>query len=163
MDDIRIPVGTSNFSQIRKDHLYYIDKTGLINELLKKTPNAVTLFTRPRRFGKTMQSISYYDYREDFYHAFMAGIFTGIGYAVDSNKEYGEGRSNVVVKDSRNGRAAIFEMKRSITREDLKKDCELALKQIDARKYVKQFEGVYNTVLCYGLSFYKKQCLVLSR
>ena len=98
MDDIRIPVGTSNFSQIRKDHLYYIDKTGLINELLKKTPNAVTLFTRPRRFGKTMQSISYYDYREDFYHAFMAGIFTRIGYAVDSNKEYGEGRSNVVVQ-----------------------------------------------------------------
>ena len=43
-----------------------------------------------------------YDYREDFYHAFLAGIFTGAGYMVDSNKEHGKGRSDVVVYDSIN-------------------------------------------------------------
>lgn len=52
------------------------------------------------------RTISYHDYKEDFYHAFLAGIFTGAGYMVDSNKEHGEGRSDVVVYDSINGRVA---------------------------------------------------------
>ena len=56
-------------------------------------------------------TISYHDYREDFYHAFLAGIFTGAGYVVESNKEHGEGHSDVIVKDIRNGRVAIFEAK----------------------------------------------------
>lgn len=55
------------------------------------------------------RTISYHDYREDFYHAFLAGIFTGAGYMVDSNKEHGEGRSDVVVYDSINARVAVFE------------------------------------------------------
>lgn len=54
------------------------------------------------------RTISYHDYREDFYHAFLTGIFTGAGYQVHSNKEHGEGRSDVVVCDSVNGRVAIF-------------------------------------------------------
>ena len=53
-------------------------------------------------------TISYHDYREDFYHAFLAGIFAGAGYMVESNKEHGEGRSDVIVFDSRNGRVAVF-------------------------------------------------------
>lgn len=55
------------------------------------------------------RTISYHDYKEDFYHAFLAGIFTGAGYMVDSNKEHGEGRSDVVVYDFINARVAIFE------------------------------------------------------
>ena len=57
------------------------------------------------------KTISYHDYREDFYHAFLAGIFAGAGYEVDSNKEHGEGRSDVVVLDSEGDRVAIFEAK----------------------------------------------------
>ena len=38
--------------------------------------------------GLGSKFISYHDYREDFYHAFLAGIFTGAGYMVDSNKEH---------------------------------------------------------------------------
>lgn len=45
------------------------------------------------------KTISYNDYKEDFYPAFLAGIFAGAGYTVDSNKEHGEGRSDVVVYD----------------------------------------------------------------
>ena len=56
-------------------------------------------------------TISYHDYKEDFYHAFLAGIFAGAGYVVQSNKEDGEGRSDIVVLDSRNGRVAVFEAK----------------------------------------------------
>lgn len=45
------------------------------------------------------KTISYYDYKEDFYHAFFAGIFAGAGYVVESNKKRGEGRSDITVQD----------------------------------------------------------------
>ncbi|MDE7187524.1 MAG: ATP-binding protein, partial [Lachnospiraceae bacterium] len=80
-------------------------------------------------------TISYHDYREDFYHAFLAGIFTGAGYMVESNKEHGEGRSDVVVTDPRAGRTAVFEAKYSKTFERLEDDCDAALWQIDDRMY----------------------------
>lgn len=40
-----------------------------------------------------------HDYREDFYHAFLAGVFMGTGYIVKSNREHGDGRSDVTVQD----------------------------------------------------------------
>ena len=54
MTDLKIPVGISDFAKIRKYHYYYVDKTGLIEDLLEKETAEVTLITRPRRFGKTM-------------------------------------------------------------------------------------------------------------
>ena len=56
---------------------------------------------------------SYHDYREVFYHAFLAGIFAGAGYMVESNKEHGEGRSDVIVYDMVGGKVAIFEQMKS--------------------------------------------------
>ena len=49
----RLPVGVENFEQIIKDNYYYVDKTGLISELIRNG-GVVNLFTRPRRFGKTL-------------------------------------------------------------------------------------------------------------
>ena len=105
-------------------------------------------------------TISYHDYREDFYHAFLAGIFAGAGYMVESNKEHGEGRSDVIVFDSRNGRVAVFEAKYSRALNQMEPDCEKAIRQIDARKYAEEFEDYYDEVLCYGISFYKKRCQI---
>ncbi len=117
------------------------------------------------KVGKEMNqllrmTISYHDYREDFYHAFLAGIFAGAGYMVESNKEHGEGRSDVIVFDSRNGRVAVFEAKYSRTLNQMEPDCEKAIRQIDVRKYAEEFEDYYDEVLCYGISFYKKRCLI---
>ena len=106
------------------------------------------------------KTISYHDYREDFYHAFLAGIFAGAGYEVDSNKEHGEGRSDVVVLDPEGDRVAIFEAKYSRTQDAMSKDCAAALDQIEDRQYAKEFEEDYDSVLCYGIAFYKKRCLV---
>ena len=106
------------------------------------------------------KTISYHDYKEDFYHAFLAGIFAGAGYSVESNKEHGEGRSDIVVSDIVNGRVAVFEVKKSDALADLTSDCESALAQIDDRMYAKEFEDDYDEVLCYGVSFFKKRCLV---
>ena len=106
------------------------------------------------------KTISYHDYKEDFYHAFLAGIFAGAGYEVESNKEHGEGRSDVVVLDPEGDRVAIFEAKYSRTQDAMPKDCAAALDQIEDRQYAKEFEDDYDSVLCYGIAFYKKRCLV---
>lgn len=101
-------------------------------------------------------------YGEDFYHAFLSGIFAGAGYQVDSNKKHGEGRSDVVVCDTINGRVAIFEAKRAMTLGDLESACDKALRQIDQRMYSKDFEDEYDSdhIHCYGIAFYKKRCFV---
>lgn len=106
------------------------------------------------------RTISYHDYREDYYHAFLAGIFTGAGYMVESNKEHGEGRSDVVVYDSVNGRVAIFEAKYTRNMEDLERACDAALDQIDTRMYAEEYRDDYDEILCYGIAFFKKRCLV---
>ena len=51
---VRIAVGDESFDEIRKTGLYYVDKTELLYELAGQSNNKVTLFTRPRRFGKTL-------------------------------------------------------------------------------------------------------------
>ena len=106
------------------------------------------------------KTISYHDYREDFYHAFLAGIFAGAGYMVDSKKEHGEGRSDVVVYDTVNARVAVFEAKYTRTLDKLESECDIALEQIDERMYAKEYEDDYDDIMCYGISFFKKRCLV---
>ena len=106
------------------------------------------------------KTISYHDYKEDFYHAFLAGIFTGAGYMVDSNKEHGEGRSDVVVYDEINARVAVFEAKYTKNLEKLENACDAALEQIDERMYAKEYEDDYDQILCYGISFFKRRCRV---
>ena len=49
----KLPVGIDNFEKIRKNNFYYVDKTGLIRDLLERWAE-VNLITRPRRFGKTL-------------------------------------------------------------------------------------------------------------
>ena len=50
---LKLPVGMDEFKKIRENNFYYIDKTGLIEQLMNKW-GEVNLFTRPRRFGKTL-------------------------------------------------------------------------------------------------------------
>ncbi len=53
MQKKRLPIGAENFEQLRCEDLYYVDKTGLIKDLFRNF-SLVTLFTRPRRFGKSL-------------------------------------------------------------------------------------------------------------
>ena len=106
------------------------------------------------------KTISYHDYKEDFYHAFLAGILAGTGCAVKSNREHGEGRSDVVVYNMEKRQVAIFEAKYAKTLDGLEASCEAALQQIENRQYAKDFADDYDDILCYGIAFYKKRCLV---
>ena len=49
----KIPIGIEDFEKLRKEGYYYVDKTEMIAKLLRN-PAEVTLFTRPRRFGKSL-------------------------------------------------------------------------------------------------------------
>ena len=54
MEKLNIPVGVSDFAELRSNGYYYVDKSGLIREMLTSSAAKVTLITRPRRFGKTL-------------------------------------------------------------------------------------------------------------
>ena len=76
-----IPIGISEFEKIRKNDYYYVDKTELIQALVKTEPAEITLFTRPRRFGKTLvmsMLASFFDIRRD-----SRDLFEGLKIAED--------------------------------------------------------------------------------
>ena len=117
--------------------------------------------TLTKEIGKLLRkTISYHDYKEDFYHAFLAGILASFHYSVESNREHGEGRSDIVVYDEENSCVVIFEAKVAKSPDELPKACDAALRQIEARQYVEDFRDEYDEILCYGIAFYKKRCLV---
>ena len=105
-------------------------------------------------------TISYMDYHEDYYHAFLAGLFVGLGYIVDSNKESGLGRFDVFVKDRRNRRAMLIEAKKSDTQADMNTDCDEALKQIEDKGYARSLEPGYEKFVKYGISFFQKSAMI---
>lgn len=104
-------------------------------------------------------TISYMDYAEDYYHAFLAGVFVGRGYDVDSNKESGLGRPDILLKDHRHRRALVIEAKRSSSEKSMLRDCEIALAQIADKGYDKGLRG-YRQIMRYGVAFFEKQALV---
>ncbi len=105
-----------------------------------------------------LKTISYHDYHENFYHAVLTGIFIGAGWDGDSNDESGLGRLDIVIKDPDSSRAAIIEVKHSKTEEKMPQDAEDALRQIEVNKYVTNFEGHYEEIMFWGISFWKKFC-----
>lgn len=77
---MKLPVGMEDFEEIRRNGFYYVDKTGLIEELLKQW-GKVNLFTRPRRFGKSLHMSmlkSFFSIGSD------PGLFDGLKIAQDT-------------------------------------------------------------------------------
>ncbi len=105
------------------------------------------------------KTISYNDYHEDYYHAFLAGAFVGLGYEVESNKEKGLGRPDIFLKDDDNRRVIIIETKRSKKEDNLDQDCDRAVNQILSKRYAEGLYG-YTQILCYGIAFFQKQARV---
>ena len=107
-------------------------------------------------------SISYYDSLESFYHGFMVGFLQETGYEVRSNKESGAGRFDIALVPKRLTRPCIIlECKHSSGIASLIKDSQKAARQIEEKQYSKDFLKLgYPEVLGYGISFYKKQCII---
>ena len=82
------------------------------------------------------ETISYHDYAESFYHAFLVGLFANAGYIVESNYESGLGRPDLVIKDKKKRQAVIMEMKIADSLESMQ----------EGRR--KGFEAVRRDALC---------------
>lgn len=110
-----------------------------------------------------METISFYDYQESYYHGFLAGMLKNMGnYIVLSNRESGNGRPDILIKHpSVKGKAVIIEIKTAKTYQQLEEKCREALRQIEDHKYeeILKQEG-YQDILKYGIAFYKKECMV---
>jgi len=106
--------------------------------------------------------VSYYDTQEMFYHGMMLGILSHLyQYDIKSNREDGNGRTDIVLRDMRGDRAIVFEFKWSNDKDSLKTLPATALKQVCDRKYAEAIhkEG-YKTVFAVGIGFCKKTCEV---
>ena len=109
-----------------------------------------------------MDTISFYDYAENYYHGFLAGLLKcQQRYEILSNRESGTGRSDIIMKEMKfRGKAVILELKVSDSFGNMEHMCDLALQQIEERQYEKNLlsEGC-SSVLKYGICFYKKGCI----
>ena len=159
-DTVSLKIPNKEIASIFQDSVvrYFTDtvNTDAIKELIasvweKDEAHASTLLS-----SLLWHTISFNDYHEDYYHAFLAGVFVGRGYEVDSNKEKGLGRPHILLKDRKNRRAIIVEAKTSKKKAYLNADCNKALKQITQKKYAQGLDG-YEQILCYGVAFFQKQ------
>ena len=101
-------------------------------------------------------SISYFDYGEEYYHGMLNGIFTARGFSPDSNDEAGLGRLDLRVRNRPERTFLLLEFKRSEEEKDLEADCDEAIRQIFEKGYDKVMLEGYEQQLLYGIAFYAK-------
>ena len=113
--------------------------------------------------AQLMDTISFYDYQESYYHGFLAGILKCSNqYIVLSNREAGTGRSDIMLQETVfGGRGMILELKVARKIKDMDRLCDEALAQIEDRQYEEELrEEGYQEILKYGVCFFKKGCLI---
>lgn len=137
---------------INKDNLYKAllgrnaqDFSEQITDLLRKT-------------------ISFYDSTESFYHGLISGLLSGnVYYKVESNRETGDGRSDLVLYQQDVAQnAVILEFKVCGKNETADEAAKRALKQINDRDYAsKAREDGYKNIIKYGVAFKGKMCYAI--
>ena len=110
-------------------------------------------------------TISCFDEQENYYHGFVTGLVSGFsGYMVVSNRESGNGRFDLVIKQrSRWHHAAILEFKVVEKYNQMTKACEDALRQIEEKDYEASLrDEQYENIAKLGICFCQKRCRVKS-
>lgn len=107
-----------------------------------------------------MKTISYYDNNEAFYHGLLMGLLSD--YIVESNKEIGEGRADIIIyPHTFNGKVIIIECKHSSRIEEIVSDSRKGAQQIKDRKYLQGVLSIgYKEAIGYGIAFHKKRCKI---
>ena len=109
------------------------------------------------------KTISFNDAYENFYHGFLTGVLSGMdGYIVKSNREAGDGRSDIYIRPvSIFDRAVIIEIKICDKPREIFTKCDKALEQIEEKKYEEELnEEGYEDIIKYGIAFYRKDCII---
>ena len=148
---LKLPVGIDDFRKLRESHFYYVDKTRLIEQLLLNW-SEVTLFTRPRRFGKTLNMSmlkSFFDIGTD--KALFDGLY------ISGNKELCDeymGKYPVIFLSLKGVEGSCFDDARYMITEIIGKEaerfrfleCSEALSENDKDRYrafISQCDGKY--------------------
>ena len=108
------------------------------------------------------KSISFFDGEESFYHGFLLSLLYGMpGYSVKSNREYGDGRPDIVLlPDNPKNPAIIFELKIRRKYNEMDGGLDEAIKQIITQKYEDGIlEEGYVAVVSFGVCFCRKSCV----
>ncbi|MCI5688267.1 MAG: ATP-binding protein [Emergencia sp.] len=136
-----------------------VDRSPLIKALEEGNCEATADFIS----AQLMDTISYFDYAESYYHGFLTGLLKNSGrYSILSNRESGNGRPDIILKEKKfMGRAMIIELKVAKTFAEMEAKCDEALVQIDSNDYAQPLitDG-YRPILKYGIALYKKGCIV---
>lgn len=117
-----------------------------------------------RLINEVMQkTISYYDSKEAFYHGLLVGLLSGnINYRVESNRETGNGRSDIILyQEGYEDNAIILELKICKKTDNIRQRAADALKQINERDYAAEAHSLgYVNIIKYGIAFKGKFCCV---
>lgn len=138
-----------------------VDRTSLIKALEEGDCERAEAFIS----AQLMDTISYFDYGESYYHGFLAGLLKNAAqYMVVSNRECGEGRPDLILKTTaiRRGRVILLELKAAKNALEMEKKCREGMRQMEELRYAEPFvkEG-YPKVDEYVICFYRKECMVM--
>ena len=108
-----------------------------------------------------LSTISFHDYYEIYYHAFLTGICRAKYQNTTSNYESGLGRADIIVQDRANKRAAVIELKKpsDAPKESLSSAADRALRQIADMKYDAPLQSSYPVILHWGIACQEKSCV----
>ena len=112
-----------------------------------------------------LDTVSYYDARESFYHGFLLALLsTCANWRVSSNVETGKGRSDIVVERRDRKVGFVVEVKDVKEYEKLDAACETALRQIEEKDYTAILRRYrVKNIWTYGIAFWEKECRVVVR
>ncbi len=154
-----VTIYENTFRQWFDESIRVADKSVLLKAVLDG--NSATFELEVNRW--LLKSISYHDGYENFYHGFLVGLLEySDEYLVESNRESGTGRNDIVIKNVLTREiAVVLEIKSVDKNETLDSMCDIALKQIDEKQYeVGLVNEGYKKIIKYGIAFEAKRCMI---
>ena len=135
--------------------------TGLYAAFEKGDTTAITKYLN----DQLLDTVSFYDARESFYHGFLLALLgTCANWRVSSNAETGKGRSDIIVERKDRKIGFVVEIKEVKDETKLDTACETAMKQIEERDYTAVLRRYrVKEIWTYGIAFWEKECWVVAR
>lgn len=135
--------------------------TGLYAAFEKGDTTAITKYLN----DQLLDTVSFYDARESFYHGFLLALLgTCANWRVSSNAETGKGRSDIIVERKDRKIGFVVEVKEVKDEKKLDAACEAAMKQIEERDYTAVLRRYrVKEIWTYGIAFWEKECRVVAR
>ena len=137
----------------RSDTSHAVD---IVNALLAHKPEeAASLLSK-----HLLESMSYFNYKEDFYHGFIGAYLKIEGYQLVTDREFGLGRPDIVLYDATETDAIVIEVKYSKDEQGYLGKLKEAVNQCITDQYIQGAKTQFENVVCYGLACYEKKCVL---